>query len=287
MSKPGPILVLGGQGYIGGALVKYLGAKEFTVRSVDAAPPRPVLPTSWGWVRYQDLSAKQLTEYETVVLLAGHSTIAACAAEPVKSFENNVSGFVELIHKLRGQKFIYASSVSVYVETEGPFGEGADLHQPAEIYDFQKQEIERYAKFIGCPHTYGLRFGTVCGPAPNMRPTLLNGMVQSAVRDGRVVVANPNNYRPLLGLGDLCRAVETIITGSVVPGVYNLASTNIRIGAVGNFVAHRLGVPVVAGTGTTPYNIQVMTSRFCREANFEFRDTLESLTDALTEHFRK
>lgn len=286
MSKPGPVLVLGGQGYIGGAIARHFGTSGYSYSLIDFIS-NPIQPALSGRMRYQNVSAEVLAKYETVVLLAGHSTIAACVAEPVKSFENNVSGFVELIHKLRGQKFIFASSVGIYVDTAGrSANEDNPLPEPGEIYDLHKQEIERYAKFR-YPNSYALRFGTVCGPSPNMRPTILNGMVQSAIRDGRVVASNANKHRAILGLGDLCRAVETIITGSVAPGVYNLASGNLRIGEAAEWIGKKFNVPVVQGDGSALYDIRVSTVKFCVEANFEFRDTAESLTDELAEHFKK
>ncbi len=281
-----PVLILGGQGYVGSALAAHLVAAGFDVRSVDlrvdaspgSAPNEPK--------RYQDLTADELAEFGTVVVLAGHSTVSACAADPVVAFANNVSGFVDLVHKLRGQKLIYASSISVFVRTPNRPGSEDDLlPEPAAAYDLHKQSIERYARFA-YPASYGLRFGTVCGPAPHLRPELLlNGLVRSAVCRGRVEVANPHVHRPILGINDLCRAVEAILTSAVVPGCYNLASANVRIGELAGWVAHRFGVPLVEVAGHTPYDIRVSTDRFRAAADFEFRDTVEALAEALAAHY--
>src|SRR5438445_737177 len=80
---------------------------------------------------------------------------------------------------------------------------------------------------LAYPNSYALRFGTVCGPSPNIRPELLlNSLVLSALTTGQIQVANRQVHRPLLGIGDLCRALKTIVTRPVPPGCYNLASTN-------------------------------------------------------------
>lgn len=281
-----PVLLLGGQGYVGTALSAHLLATGFHVRSVDPGyrgMPGPALNDRRC---YQDLSVEELDEFDTIILLAGHSTVGACVAEPAGAFANNVAGFVDLVHKLRGQRLIYASSISVYVRTADEADEGSPLPAPAAIYDFHKQEIERYARFA-YPNSYGLRFGTVCGPAPNMRcETLLNCLVRSAVDRGRVEVANACVHRPLLGVGDLGRAVEAILTRPVPPGIYNLAGQNVRIGELAAQVAERFAVPLVEAGNSTPYDIRVSAARFRAAAGFEFHDTVENLADALAAHYR-
>lgn len=279
------VLVLGGQGYVGGALAAHLLARGFDVRSVDLGLRGTPGPAVNDPRRYQDLSADELAAFGTVVVLAGHSTVGACAADPAGAFANNVAGFVDLVHKLRGQRLVYASSISVYVRTDRPADEGAPLPDPATSYDLHKRAVERYARFA-YPAAHGLRFGTVCGPAPNLRPeTLLNSLVRSAVRDGRVEASNPRAHRPLLGVGDLCRAVEAVLTRPVPPGVYNLASTNGQIGDLAARVANRFGVPLAVTDGHTPYDVRVSAERFRRAAGFEFRDTVDWLVGALADHY--
>jgi UDP-glucose 4-epimerase len=280
------VLLLGGHGYVGSAVAAHLLAVGFDVRSVDlglrgtpgAAPNQAR--------RYQDLTVDELAAFPNIVLLAGHSTVSACSAAPAEAFANNVTGFVDLVHKLSHQKLIYASSISVYVRTpDRPGCEDDPLPEPVAAYDLHKQTLERYARFA-YPRSYGLRFGTVCGPSPNLRTELLlNGLVRSAICRCRVEVANALAHRPILGINDLCRAVEAILIRSVPPGCYNLASANVRIGELAEWVAHRFGVPLVAVESKTPYDIQVSTDRFRTAAGVEFSDTIESLADALATHY--
>lgn len=282
---PLAVLILGGQGYVGGAVAAHLIAAGLAVRSVDPGWRGVTGPAPNDPRRHQDLSASELGEFDAVVHLAGHSTVAACAADPAGAFANSVGGFVDLVHKLRGQRLVYASSSSVYGRTRHALDESVPLPPPSAYYDLHKQAVERYAAFA-YPDAVGLRFGTVCGPAPNLRvETLLNGLVRAAVTRGRVEMANADFHRPLLGVGDLCRAIEAVLARSVPPGVYNLAGTNVRIGDLARRVAERFGVPVIPAAGHTPYDIRLNSDRFCRAAEFEFRDTVEGLTDALTAHY--
>ena len=275
------VLVLGGSGYIGSVLVARLHASM----RVAVADPRPYpgrLSLANSHKCFQELSATELAQFDAIVLLAGHSSVGACDDSPRQAFDNNVNGFVELVHRLRGQKLLFASSISVYVAAaDHPLAETAPPPEAACYYDLHKQTIERYAA-LAYPNQYALRFGTVCGPSPAIRSELLlNSLVRSAITEKQVRIANPHVHRPLLGINDLCRAVETILTQEIPPGVYNLASTNVRLGALGHYVAERYRVPCVEVKQPTSYDVQVDTSKFREAADFEFTDTIPSLVDEL------
>jgi nucleoside-diphosphate-sugar epimerase len=276
------VLVLGGFGYVGSALVTHLKRVGMFVRAVDLGKRGNPGAIAGEEKAYQALSKAELNRFDTVVLLAGHSNVGDCDRWPQEAFANNVSGFVDLVHKLDGQKLIFASSISVYVDTFGRLASEDDkLPEAVCVYDLHKQMIERYAALANRNY-FALRFGTVCGPSPNLRTdVLLNSLVWSAMRKGHLEVANRQVHRPLLGIFDLCRAVETIVTESPPPGPYNLASTNVRIGDLVDGLASRLQVPCIEVERATKYDIQVMTDKFCRMSGFEFEDSVESLTDAL------
>jgi nucleoside-diphosphate-sugar epimerase len=277
-----PVLVLGGQGYVGSALLGYLERAGLRPCSVDPGLRGVPLPATNQRRAYQELTAEELAAFGSVVLVAGHPSVPACDREPAAAFANNVAGFVELVHKLRGQKLVYASSISVYIDTHGQEAdESVPLPQPVSAYDLHKQEIERYAA-LAYPNSYGLRFGTVSGPSPNLRSELLlNSLVLSALRQGRVRVANRAASRPLLGVNDLCRAVEAVLTRGVPPGRYNLASVNTRIAEVADEVARLLGVPCDEVECPNNYDIRVDTRRFRAAAGLEFQDDIPGLVESL------
>ena len=128
--QPPAVLILGGQGYIGSALALHLEACGLTVQLCDAAHRgRPLALTTWQRP-YQELTAADLQAFASIVLLAGHCSVAACDREPAAAFANNVQGFVELVHKLHGQKLIYASTISLYVQTHGRLAQEAGATGP-------------------------------------------------------------------------------------------------------------------------------------------------------------
>jgi nucleoside-diphosphate-sugar epimerase len=277
-----PVLILGGQGYIGSAVAGHLQASCLLVRSVDLGLRGEHGPVPNSRRGYQDLAPAELEEYGSIVLLAGHSSVSACDRSPREAFANNVAGFVDLVHKLRGQKLIFASSISVYVDTAGMRATEAEpLPEPVSYYDLHKQTIERYAS-LAYPNSFALRFGTVSGVSPNIRSDLLlNSLVQSALTRGRIEVANRQVHRPLLGVRDLCRAIEAIVQRTVPSGCYNVASTNVQIGEVADYIAERFNVACREVTRPNNYDIQVDTDKLCASADFEFHDDVPALVNAL------
>jgi nucleoside-diphosphate-sugar epimerase len=279
-------MILGSGGYVGSALVDHLKKANVQVHQVDCRTDTD--GTAGACQRYQDLSARQLADFDSIVLVGGHSSVAACDREPAAAFANNVTSFVDLVHKLQGQKLIFASSISVYVKTDGRLARETDtLPEAVAVYDLHKQIIERYATLLYANH-YALRFGTVSGASPVMRDELLlNSLVRSALDKGELEVANRSASRPILGLGDLCRAIEAIIAGKVSPGCYNLASTNVRIGEVADYVAGRFHVPCREVVRPNKYDIRVDTQKFERASGVMFLDSVASLVDGLEAHYQR
>lgn len=220
-------LILGGCGYLGSRLYFHLGGDK-RVDSVDLewrGKPEGIVNAKRD---YRGLTKAELEPYDVVILLAGHSTVPACDKEPRAAFENNVSGFIRLCGKLRpDQKFIYASSAVV----------AAGVTANPTTYDLTKQWIEEWAR-QHMPNSWGLRFGTVGGPSPNIfLGTMVNGMTHSAMTKGIIDVRNPKVRRPILGITDLCRAFDTLIHGDVPPGVHNLCSVNSSVEEVAETVS--------------------------------------------------
>jgi UDP-glucose 4-epimerase len=277
------VLILGGNGYIGSALAAYLPTQGITVSCIDNGLRHGPKPSAPPFRTFQDLTPGELASFDGIVLLAAHSSVSACDEQPRRAFANNVTSFVDLVHKLQGQKLIFASSVSLYINTHGRQADESDpLPEPVSYYDLHKQMIEQYARVAYPSSYYALRFGTVCGPSPNIRwDLLLNSLVWSAVHRGQIEVANRGIHRPILGIHDLCRAIGILLMEPIEPGPYNLASVNVLIGEVADFIARRFQVPCQEVERTTRYDMQVSTRKFQQATGMAFCDSVEGLTDEL------
>jgi nucleoside-diphosphate-sugar epimerase len=77
-----------------------------------------------------------------------------------------------------------------------------------------------------------LRKGTVGGWSPRMRFDLVvNTMTKYALTQGRIVVHNPNLWRPLVDIRDVIQAYKkSIFSDLAIDGVFNICHKNYTIG---------------------------------------------------------
>lgn len=288
MSKPS-VLLLGSAGYIGTVLGKFLVEEGYNVTAVDLEWFGNVSSLQTYRVDYNKLTRSFLRSHEIVILLAGHASIQSCAADKLSSFRNNVVNFVELLEKLDTQKFIYASSSSLYNGMEGKLGkEDENIFIPTGAYDIQKKEIDYYATISNLNY-YGLRFATVNGFSLHLRnDVMINKMVFDSIRNHKIEVYNPGRRRPILGINDLCRAFLAIIQKEdSIPGIYNLASFNSSVGVIANRVAEITKVPVEIVGETPSMDFLVSTEKFINAFNFKFVETTESIARDVLDNLDK
>ena len=283
------ILLIGGNGYIGSRLQQSL--------DVD------VVDTNWfndeGFGEdFKDLTSKHYDDYDTVILLAGHSSVKMSEGNLNSCFNNNVRNFIDLIEKLDGQRLIYASSSSVYGSVGGKtVNEKYYGFEPYNQYDISKHTADLYAQKSDVEY-YGLRFGTVNGCSPVLRTdVMINAMVSSALRDGHIKLYIKDTMRPILGINDLCRAITSIVESDEDKrGLYNLASFNKTAEQIAYEVADVMGVEVKeyeadptqvknVKSQTKAYNFSISTLKFRRDFKFKFQDTVESITTDLIKNW--
>ena len=292
------VLIIGGNGYIGTRLHEYL--------SIDDVEDIDLIDTCW-FVKviedtivadYKTMSKEFYSEYDIIILLAGHSSVKMSEAGSNSCFNNNVKNFIELLDKLTTQKFIYASSSSVYGSVGGrTVNEKYYGFEPYNQYDISKHTADLYAVKSDVEY-YGLRFGTANGYSPVLRTdVMINAMVNSALRDGEIKLFIKDTMRPILGLNDLCGAVETIIDcREDKRGLYNLASFNKTAEQIAYEVSSVVGVPVVEYEAdptniintkiqTKTYNFSISTLKFRKTFKFKFKETVESITQGLIDNW--
>lgn len=281
------ILIIGGCGYIGSRLFQYLSKKKYSVDTVD---------TEWfgNYVNknnikedYGNIKKNFISKYDAIILLAGYSSVLMCEGRMIESFKNNVGKFIRLLSKLRNQKFIYASSSSVYGNTEDrEVDETYERYSPKNYYDLTKKEIDYYAQLSSVRY-YGLRLGTVNGFSPNLRVDLMiNKMYSDAQKTNRITIYNPNIFRPILGIEDLCKAIDVILKKDEPRGLYNMASFNNTIQEIADKISRCLrNISVVQKGNSQSYNFSVSTKKFQKTFDFKFQDTIESLVNSLVKDY--
>lgn len=219
------------------------------------------------------------------ILLAGHSSVAMCANHPEEAWANNVDFFRQVLSTIKpGEKFIYASSASVYDGVEDP-NEDTNEFNLKGMYDLTKRTIDDLAQ-LSDVEFYGLRFATVNGWSPNLRTdVMLNKMYYDAITTGVINVQNGQLKRPILGIKDLDRAIQHILAGGDKRGIYNLASFAHSVEDMAQYVGLLTGAEVkVVPNDNPPYAFGIDTSKFEEAYDFTFEETLNSVTKSLVDN---
>ena len=282
-------LIIGSSGYIGSRLMKEMQATGVDINWFKKGKKD---------VDFKDLTRDYYSEFDNIILLAGHSSVKMSEGGLNSCFNNNVRNFIDLIEKLDKQKLIYASSSSVYGSVGGKtVNEKYFGFEPYNQYDISKHTADLYAQKSDVEY-YALRFGTVNGYSPFLRSdVMINAMVNSAINDGHIKLYIKDTMRPILGINDLCEAIRYILaSGEDKRGLYNLASFNKTAEQIAYEVANVMGVKVhefeadptqIKNTKsqTKAYNFSISTLKFRREFGFKFKDTVESLATELRDRW--
>lgn len=161
--------------------------------------------------------------FDCVINLAAQAGVRHSLTDPGVYVQNNVVGFMNLLEvcqKHACEKFIYASSSSVYGNsTEVPFKETARTDQPVSIYAATKKSNELMAYTFSSLYrlpTIGLRFFTVYGPSgrPDMAPMLFANAIHK--NETIKIFNNGNLSRDFTYIDDIVEGISRIVT---TPGI--------------------------------------------------------------------
>lgn len=282
------VVIIGGCGYIGSKLFTFLKEKGYEVDTVDLEWFGNFINPKNIKCDYRDLPKKFFDSYDVVILLAGHSTIGMCREDIVGSMKNNIENFVILMQKLIKQKFIYASTYRVYNESlTRPAREIDDCRDPFSIYDLTKKTIDDYISFSSLEF-YSLRMATANGYSPNLRLNqIINKMYVDAKNKKKITIYDQKANFSLLGLEDLCRAIEKIILGSDQRGVYNIGSFDCNIDLIMKELS-KLFKNInssIKESSKKSYHVRIDTNKFQQTYNFEFKENLNSIITSLVNKF--
>lgn len=281
------ILLLGGNGYLGSVLYPKLQQAGYNTHSVDLC----LFGKNQGYSSIKNYNSVDISNYDTIICLAGHSSVQMCNYSPSNSWINNVEYFRNLSDNLRfNQKLIYASSASVYGNTDVVSTETTPINfSVVNNYDLQKITIDLIAnkRISDGLNIVGLRFGTINGISPNTRHELmLNSMVKSAQSTGVVNIKNRRMSRSILGINDAVEAILSLVKTKVQPGYYNLSSFSSTVGEMAKYVSNSLDASVVDhGEDKVFYNFELDTTKIQKAIGYTPKDTISTLVDGLVKNY--
>lgn len=225
------VLVVGGAGYIGGALTDLLQHTGHHVRVYDALLYEEMYrkPVTFvrGDVRDRERLLPHLLWADVVIWLAALVGDGACALNPDIATEINQHGVAWLSANFNG-RIIFLSTCSVYGAQEEELDE-TSAAGPLSVYAATKLAAEQY---LTTKDAMTFRLGTLFGIGDlfsRIRLDLVvNTLVVKAHSTGRITVYGGNQFRPLLHVRDAARAIIDNLDTSH-RGVFNLHQQNVRI----------------------------------------------------------
>ncbi|MGW2842926.1 NAD-dependent epimerase/dehydratase family protein [Streptomyces sp. NPDC001493] len=248
------VLITGGCGYVGSALVSRLvrdGGYHVTVLDNGLIP---------GWrmeggpVDYIECDVRDIDDWSAVLKNVDCVVhLAAVVGDPAGSINTELTWEVNYLATVRlatecrkagVARFVFASTCSNY----GVVDDVADIDsplQPQSVYAESKVRAEHHllvSQDVGFTPVI-VRFATLYGLAPRMRFDLaVNVMTAHAVRNSKVEVHGGKQWRPFLHVNDAAKALQLAMEAGAtpsVPQVYNCGSDAdcYQLGDIGRQIA--------------------------------------------------
>jgi nucleoside-diphosphate-sugar epimerase len=225
------ILVVGGAGYIGGAVTDLLIKSDHSVRVYDALlyeeSYRKAVEFIYGDVRDKENLLPQLKWADGVIWLAALVGDGTCALNPEITIEINQKPVKWLADNYDG-RIVFMSTCSVYGAQDAVLNESSPT-EPLSVYAVTKLDAESY---LLPKNAIIFRLGTLYGVGDRFARVRLDLVVNTltvrAYQQGKVSVFGGDQFRPLLHVLDAAQAAVDHVQ-SDHKGIYNLHRQNVRI----------------------------------------------------------
>ncbi len=174
------VLVTGGAGFIGSALIEVLLSQQNEVVCLDNLSTgnmsniqsfisNPAFTFIEGDIRLEADCKKSIAGAEVVFHQAALGSVPRSVADPQTTNDVNISGFLTMLNAARNEgikRFVYASSSSVYGDSAELPKKEENTGNPLSPYAVTKKVNELYARVFGDLYgmeTFGLRYFNVFG----------------------------------------------------------------------------------------------------------------------------
>jgi len=287
------VLIVGGAGYIGGALVDAFRSQNvmrstphFDVHVYDnLLYERQYLKGvmfHYGDIRerHKLLRLIEGEDFDVIVWLAAIVGDPACQHNPELAKEINEDSVAWLASVAGERRIIFPSSCSVYGRNAKKNLTEEDRAEPLSIYAETKLGAETYLKDR---NTVIFRLGTVYGLGDKFaRPRfdlVVNIMTANMVRNGELTVHGGDQTRPLVHVKDIARIIAYAAQHDMC-GIYNVAQYNMRIDELATIIRDTLQhgeikVTEREGEGMDARDYSVSTAKFNRDFKIPFNFSLE------------
>jgi nucleoside-diphosphate-sugar epimerase len=303
------VLVTGGAGYVGHALVPQLLALGHDVVVYDTMwfgahfAPHPKLTVIKGDIRDVANFSAAVAGCDAVIHLACISNDTSFALDEKLSTSINLDAFKPLLFACRDagiKRFINASTSSVYGVSDSPEVFEDHPKVPLTLYNRYKWECEVQLQEWNDPGFVWvtIRPATVCGYSPRCRLDLsVNILTNHAVNKGKITVFGGEQKRPNLHILDMVDAYKLLLTlpdEKIDRKTFNCGFQNLSImqiaelaqSVVAEQFPDRPPVPIEVTASDDRRSYQINSEKIHRELGFKPRFTIEDAVRDMTKAFR-
>ena len=280
------VLVVGGAGYIGGAVTELLAGANIPFTVFDSLVYEPHFLKKVDFVRgdVRDTAKLKplLANFSHVIWLAAIVGDGACEVNPQLTTDVNQNAVRWLAGNFKG-RIVFTSTCSVYGQFESEVTEESPT-QPLSLYAKTKLAAEQ---FLLDENSLIFRLGTAFGVSDTYsRPRMdlvVNYMTANALTKGELSVFGGTQWRPLVHVKDIAEAVVHNLERPV-RGVYNLAAQNLQIKELASIVSGMTGCEVkyTAQKFQDQRDYHVSTRKALRDAIFN-PHTMRTVQDGVRE----
>ena len=232
------ILLVGGAGYVGGAVSNELISEGYNLRVYDNLlyenSYMKNIEFIFGDVRDKKKLKANLSWADAVIWMAAIVGDGACDINKENTIDINQNSVKWLSRNFDG-RIIFFSTCSVYGAQDGILDEKCQVN-PLSLYARTKLEAEKY---LSNKNALIFRLGTLFGISDTysrLRMDLVvNLLTIKAHFNKELTIFGGEQFRPLLHVKDVARAVVKAIKINKV-GVYNLKYDNYKISELANLV---------------------------------------------------
>jgi nucleoside-diphosphate-sugar epimerase len=310
--SPQHVLVTGGAGYVGSALVPRLMKAGHRVTVLDLYLfgddlfrdlRGPNLIEVKGDLRNGEAVARALKDVDAVIHLACISNDPSFELNEGLSKTINFDCFEPLVLAAKEQgvrRFVYASSSSVYGVSDAP--EVTEDHPlvPLTLYNKFKGMCEPLLKKHADDGFTGVIFrpATVCGYAPRLRLDLsVNILTNHAINAGKITVFGGSQLRPNLHVQDYCDAVKLFLTApseKIQKETFNVGYQNLSIMDIASMVQRIVSeefpekgeVAIVTTPSDDLRSYHINSDKIRKVLGYAPRHTIEDAVRGLCKAFR-
>ena len=302
------ILVTGGAGYVGSALVPRLIDEGYRVTVLDLYlygqnifgeyHKHPALNEVKGDLRDTAVVRKAVEGCDVVIHLACISNDPSFELNPKLGKSINLDAFRPLVEISRGvgvQRFIYASSSSVYgVKDESDVHEEMTL-EPLTDYSRFKADCEKILAEYQADQftTITIRPATVCGYAPRQRlDVVVNILTNLAYHKREITVFGGEQLRPNIHIADMVQAYLVLLEAPaerIAGKIYNAGYENQSVKDIAEAVRSVVGDDVKLITSPTDDNrsYHISSKKFADELGFVAQHSIREAAQDLVNAFEK